>query len=73
MRGDAIFSCHGDCEMFLALLQDAAGLWTVRGSAYCLMGNHYHILLQTPLGNLSRFMRHLNGECIPSVIKCPRI
>jgi len=47
--------------MFLALLQDATQLWGVRVSTYCLMGNHYHILLQTPLGNLSRFMRHLNG------------
>ncbi len=28
---------------------------------YCLMGNHYHLLLQTPHGNLGRVMRHLNG------------
>ncbi len=41
--------------------KEAAELWDVRISAYCLMGNHYHILAQTPLGNLSRFMRHLNG------------
>jgi len=60
-RSEAIFSNHKDYEMFLALLQDAAELWGVKVSAYCLMGNHYHILLQTPLGNLSRFMRHLNG------------
>jgi REP element-mobilizing transposase RayT len=29
--------------------------------AYCLMGNHYHILLETPHANLSRIMRHING------------
>ncbi|GJL52529.1 MAG: hypothetical protein NPIRA01_37560 [Nitrospirales bacterium] len=29
--------------------------------AYCLMGNHYHVLLETPKANLSRIMRHLNG------------
>lgn len=29
--------------------------------AYCLMGNHYHLLLETPLTNLSRVMRHING------------
>ena len=29
--------------------------------AYCLMGNHYHFVLQTRQGNLSRFMRHVNG------------
>ena len=60
-RGEAIFSSQTDYEMFLILLQEASQLWGVRVSAYCLMTNHYHILLQTPLGNLSRFMRHLNG------------
>ncbi len=60
-RSESIFSNHRDYEMFLALLQEATKLWAVRVSSYCLMDNHYHILLQTPLGNLSRFMRHLNG------------
>ena len=25
------------------------------------MGNHYHLLVETPLGNLDRIMRHING------------
>jgi putative transposase len=29
--------------------------------AHCLMGNHYHLALQTHQPNLSRLMRHLNG------------
>ncbi|PCI00037.1 MAG: hypothetical protein COB79_06265, partial [Zetaproteobacteria bacterium] len=29
--------------------------------AYCLMGNHYHLLIETPGANLSRVMRHING------------
>jgi putative transposase len=29
--------------------------------AYCLMGNHYHLLVETPDGNLSAGMRQLNG------------
>jgi REP element-mobilizing transposase RayT len=29
--------------------------------AYCLMGNHYHLLIETPDGNLSAGMRQLNG------------
>jgi putative transposase len=29
--------------------------------AYCLMSNHYHILIETPNANLSRVMRHVNG------------
>ena len=60
-RGEKIFYTKEDCEIFLVLLQEAANLWDVRISAYCLMNNHYHIQVQTPQGNLSRFMRHLNG------------
>ncbi len=29
--------------------------------AYCLMDNHYHLIIETPEGNLSRGMRQLNG------------
>ena len=29
--------------------------------AYCLMDNHYHLLIETPDANLSKGMRHLNG------------
>lgn len=29
--------------------------------AYCLMTNHYHLLMETPKGNLSQIMRHING------------
>ncbi len=29
--------------------------------AYCLMNNHYHIVVETVDGNLSKGMRHLNG------------
>jgi len=29
--------------------------------AYCLMDNHYHLLVETPQANLSRGMRELNG------------
>jgi REP element-mobilizing transposase RayT len=29
--------------------------------AYCQMTNHYHLVVETPEGNLSQGMRHLNG------------
>jgi len=60
-KGEDVFECDEDRKIFIALLREAAKLWNVRISAYCLMSNHYHILAQTPDGNLSRFMRHLNG------------
>ncbi len=41
---------------------DAARDCQVRMYACCLMGTHYHMLLDTPRGNLSEFMRRVNGE-----------
>jgi REP element-mobilizing transposase RayT len=48
-------------QTFLDLLADMARLWKVEIYAYCLMENHYHLLLSTPTGALSRPMRHLDG------------
>jgi REP element-mobilizing transposase RayT len=45
--------------MFTALLKETAEMWNVRIAAYCLMPNHYHMLIQTPDANISRSMRHL--------------
>ena len=48
-------------ESFLNLLSDITRLWKVEIYAYCLMNNHYHLLLSTPTMGLSRAMRHLDG------------
>ncbi|MBU1056538.1 MAG: transposase [Proteobacteria bacterium] len=60
-RFENIFSDDADYEMFVELLKDTSEMWNVNIAAYCLMSNHYHILLQTPDGNISRTMRHING------------
>jgi len=56
-----IFCSREDYVAFIELLKDASSLWQVRIAAYCLMSNHYHLLVQTPEANLSRYMRHING------------
>jgi putative transposase len=48
-------------HMFLKLLDDIHNRYHIQTHAYCLMDNHYHLLLHTPEGNLSRAMRHLDG------------
>jgi REP-associated tyrosine transposase len=63
-RGDGredIFLTDDDRTVFLAVLAEvwARFNWTVH--AYCLMGNHYHLLVETPDANLSKGMRQLNG------------
>ena len=60
-RREAIFSDQADYLRFLDLLRQASAMWTVRIAGFCLMPNHYHLLVQTPLANLARFMRHVDG------------
>lgn len=48
-------------SLFLELLREIHERYHVQTHAYCLMGNHYHLLLHTPQANLSRAMRHVDG------------
>ena len=50
-----------DYQRFLELLEETCQMWGLKVYAYCLMPNHYHLLVETPEGNLSRCMRHLDG------------
>ena len=48
-------------EYFLSCLEQAHKRFKLEIHGYCLMGNHYHLLVRTPRRNLSRAMRHING------------
>ena len=48
-------------EAFLSTLAEAHQRFGVEVLCYCLMKNHYHLLLKTPEANLGRVMRHING------------
>ncbi|MGH7960872.1 MAG: REP-associated tyrosine transposase [Candidatus Binatia bacterium] len=56
-----IFRDDTDRQGFLDLLGHTVDRWGWRCHAYCLMSNHYHLLIETPQPNLARGMRHLNG------------
>jgi REP element-mobilizing transposase RayT len=60
-RGQDLFVDKTDYQQFIDLLQEATDLFNVKVAAYCLLPNHYHLLLQTPDADLSRCMRYLNG------------
>lgn len=47
--------------IFLELVAEAVSLFGIEIHAYCLMDNHYHLLVKTPHANLARAMRHVNG------------
>ena len=56
-----IFRTDEDRELFLAALGEACERFGVRIHSYCLMTNHYHLLLETPEANLSQFMKLFLG------------
>jgi REP element-mobilizing transposase RayT len=56
-----VFRDTADYEEFLKQLALAIGRYGWLCHGYCLMGNHYHLLLETPRANLPIGMRHLNG------------
>jgi len=60
-RSEVTFPEYKDYYRFIDLLKESCELWNIHISAYCLMPNHYHLLIHTPDGNLSRCMRHING------------
>jgi len=57
----AVFKSIQDREKFCDYLESASNRYGAVIHAYCLMDNHYHLLIETPLGNLSKIMQHING------------
>jgi putative transposase len=63
-RGDGqddIYRGDTDRQAFLSVFGTVCGRFNWWAHAYCLMTNHYHLLVETPDGNLSKGMRQLNG------------
>lgn len=56
-----IFKSENDYQYFLDLLKASVQYLKIQIHAFSLMPNHYHLLLETPLANISRAMRHING------------
>ena len=56
-----IFHSDEYYQAFLTCLAEAHQRFGLEVHAWCLMDNHYHLLVKTPRGNLSRAMRHIDG------------
>ena len=57
-----IFKTVADREKFLFYLASACARYGAEIHAYCLMTNHYHLMLETPFGNLSLAMKYINSS-----------
>ena len=63
-RGNAksdIYLDDADRELFFGVLEYVVDRFGWKCHAYCLMTNHYHLMIETPRPNLSRGMSQLNG------------
>ena len=63
-RGDGkedIYLEEADRRLYLDVLGHVCNRYNWVIHAYCLMSNHYHLLVETPEANLSKGMRQLNG------------
>ena len=60
-RQEDIYESDDDRSMFLSILGEVSERYNWVCHAYCLMSNHYHLLIETPDANLSKGMRQLNG------------
>jgi REP element-mobilizing transposase RayT len=60
-RKDPIYFSDSDYELFMEVMGEAVKLFGIEIHAFALIPNHYHILIRTPQGNISRAMRHING------------
>jgi REP element-mobilizing transposase RayT len=57
-----IFKTVADREKFLFYLTSACARYGAEIHAYCLMTNHYHLILETPFGNLSLVKEPQGGQ-----------
>jgi len=56
-RKGSIYELDADREVFLSVLADVCKTYNWVCHSYCLMDNHYHLLIETPDANLSKGMR----------------
>ena len=59
--GMKVFAEDGDFRKFLDLVGERVDGGDLLVHAFCLMSNHYHLLLETPRGGLSRWMHGILG------------
>ncbi|MEK6582814.1 MAG: transposase [Nitrospirota bacterium] len=57
----SIFKDDEDRMFFLDILKKVNDKYNLLCHAYCLMNNHYHLVIETPDGNLSKGMKQING------------
>lgn len=69
-EGRPIFQAKADKQFFLELLEKIQSLTRIRILAYCVLNNHYHLVLQNGTGRMPEFFKQLNGQYAVYYRKC---
>lgn len=67
-----LFFNDGQKHVFQTLLSKTIAIYGIEIHAYCLMDNHYHLIVHTPRGNISQAMKYLNSNYAQFINKCMR-
>jgi putative transposase len=62
INGETIFKADRHKTVFLDILADKVDKFRMRLFAYCIMDNHYHLVLENASGRMSDFFRNLNTQ-----------
>jgi REP element-mobilizing transposase RayT len=62
IKGEYIFPDDGDKKVFLEILSEKTNILGVRLLGYCIMNNHYHLLLENSSGRMSALLKQVNGS-----------
>jgi REP element-mobilizing transposase RayT len=65
-----VFKDNNDRMLFLYILRKVKERYNWFYHAYCLMDNHYHLIVETPDGNISIGMRQINGVYTQAFNRC---
>jgi putative transposase len=61
-RREAIFIDNQDRARFYEIIGSIESRYKIIIYSFVLMSNHYHLIIETPLGNLSKAIQRLNGD-----------
>jgi putative transposase len=61
LNREDVFLDEGERCLLLSSPAETVNLFCIKIYSYCLMSNHYHLLVGTPNANIPRATRHING------------
>jgi REP element-mobilizing transposase RayT len=62
IKGEKIFESSKDKKYFLELVLEKSKILKIRILAYCVLDNHFHLIIQNCSGKMSEFLKRINSQ-----------